>query len=296
MPYACIDIGSNTTRLLVAERDGERLRELMAQRAFTRLGKGLKSGGKIGKRKIEELAEVVDTQARLARQLGADDVRVVATAAVRDAVNRDDVLEAVRSQAGVEVELLSGEEEARLSFIGATKTLGTPFDGQVCVIDVGGGSTETVLGTVADGVSWAESFRIGSGFLADSYLRSDPPSVQELEAVRLHVAGFFEGLNLPSPDHAIATGGSASSLRKVVGAEVEHETLERAIRILCTNEAAEVARRFELDPERVRLLPAGCLIFEDLSDRLELPLTIGKGGLREGVILDRLAAEAGLPR
>jgi exopolyphosphatase/guanosine-5'-triphosphate,3'-diphosphate pyrophosphatase len=190
--------------------------------------------------------------------------------------------------------VLSGDDEARLSFIGATRTLGTPFEGEVCVIDVGGGSTELVVGTVAGGVTWAESFRIGSGFLGDNYLHSDPPSVQELEAVRLHVAGFFEGLDLPRPQHAIATGGSASSLRKVVGAEVEHETLERAIRILSTTEIGEVARRFELDPERVRLLPAGCLIFEDISDRLEMPLTIGKGGLREGVILDRIATKAGL--
>jgi exopolyphosphatase / guanosine-5'-triphosphate,3'-diphosphate pyrophosphatase len=276
----------------VAESDDGRLRELMTQRAFTRLGKGLKSGGKIGKGKIELLAEVVETQAKLARELDASDLRVVATAAIRDAANRDELLDAVHERADVEIEILSGDEEARLSFVGALRTLGTQWEDEVCVIDVGGGSTELVVGTLSGGVSWSESFRIGSGFLADSYLVSDPPSVQELEAVRLHVAGFFEGLELPPSGHAIATGGSATSLRRVVGAEVEHETLERAIRILSTSDVAEVARRFELDPERVRLLPAGCLIFEDISDRLGMPLTIGKGGLREGVILDRMAAEA----
>jgi exopolyphosphatase / guanosine-5'-triphosphate,3'-diphosphate pyrophosphatase len=292
MTYACIDIGSNTTRLLVAEDDDGRLRELMTQRAFTRVGKGLKSGGRISDDKIDNLAEVVSTQARLARELGAPYIRVVATAAIRDAANRAELLDAVHARADVEVEILSGDEEARLSFIGAIKTLGTQWDGEVGVIDVGGGSTELVIGTAADGVSWSESFRIGSGFLADSYLRSDPPSVSELEAVRLHVAGFFEGLDVPRPGHAIATGGSATSLRRVVGAEVEHSTLERAIRILSTTEIQQVARRFELDPERVRLLPAGCLIFEHLSDRLGIPLTIGKGGLREGVILDSIAARA----
>jgi exopolyphosphatase / guanosine-5'-triphosphate,3'-diphosphate pyrophosphatase len=135
-------------------------------------------------------------------------------------------------------------------------------------------------------MAWSASFRIGSGFLADAYLRSDPPSVDELEKVRRHVAGTFEGLEAPPADDAVAVGGTATSLRRLLGAELSHETLERGIRVLCTTPIDEVAARFELDPERVRLLPAGILVLEAISDLLRLPLRIARGGLREGVLLE----------
>jgi exopolyphosphatase/guanosine-5'-triphosphate,3'-diphosphate pyrophosphatase len=135
-------------------------------------------------------------------------------------------------------------------------------------------------------VAWAESFRIGSGFLADSYLRSDPPSVDELEKVRRHVAGVFEGLEPPPAQSAVAVGGTATSLRRLVGAELAHETLERGIRVLSLTPIGEVAQRFELDPVRVRLLPAGILVLEAISDLLGLPLRIARGGLREGALLE----------
>ena len=286
MAYACIDVGSNTTRLLVAEVEDGRLRELMTQRVFTRIGKSLMKGGRIPPEKIAETAEVVCTQVRHAQELGAKKIVVVGTAAIRDAKNRKKLERAVLEEAGIAMQVLSGTEEARLSFLGATKALGAPVEGTVGVVDVGGGSTEIVIGTVAKGVSWSESFRIGSGFLTDSYVRSDPPSAKELQAVRQHVAGTFEGLEIPRPDSAVAVGGSATSLRRVVGAELEHETLERSVRILSSTPVDEVAARFELEPERVRLLPAGIIILEEVSDRLELPLKIGNGGLREGVILD----------
>jgi exopolyphosphatase/guanosine-5'-triphosphate,3'-diphosphate pyrophosphatase len=288
--YACIDIGSNTTRLLVAEPGEGLLREVMAQRAFTRLGKGLRRDEAIAPDKVEEVAEVVATQVRLARELGADGLRAVATAAIRRAANGAELCAAVRERTGVEVEILDGDEEARLAFVGATKTLGHPVAGEVAVADVGGGSSELAVGTVAGGVRWSASFRIGSGFLADAYLRSDPPSVDELHAVRQHAAGAFEGVDVGPPTLAVAVGGSATSLRRLVGASLEHETLERGVRVLATLPIAEVARRFELEPERVRLLPAGILILEAISDRLGCPLQIGRGGLREGVILEMIAA------
>jgi exopolyphosphatase/guanosine-5'-triphosphate,3'-diphosphate pyrophosphatase len=288
--YACIDIGSNTTRLLVAEPSDDRLRELMTQRAFTSIGKSL-SKGRIPVEKIEETAEVVAKQARLAQELGAENIAVVATAAVRTAKNRDEFGAAVEAECGLRVRVLSGEEEARLAFLGATRTFSGPLDGPIAVVDVGGGSTEIVVGTLADGVSWEESFRIGSGFIADSYLRSDPPGAKELESARLHVSGMFEGLEIPPALHAVATGGSANALRRLVGAELEYDTLERGIRILASTEIAQVAKRFELDPERVRVLPAGVLIFEEISNKVGLPLSVGKGGVREGVILDLLTPD-----
>jgi exopolyphosphatase/guanosine-5'-triphosphate,3'-diphosphate pyrophosphatase len=114
--------------------------------------------------------------------------------------------------------------------------------------------------------------------------------VDELEKVRRHVAGTFEGLEPPPAREAVAVGGTATSLRRLLGAELSHETLERGIRVLASNRIDELARRFELEPERVRLLPAGILILEAASDRLRVPLQIGRGGLREGVVLEMIAA------
>jgi exopolyphosphatase / guanosine-5'-triphosphate,3'-diphosphate pyrophosphatase len=284
--FACIDIGSNTTRLLVAEpRDGV-LRELMTQRAFTRIGKSVGQNGSIPSEKVEETAEVVATQARMAREVGAGRIDAVATAAIRKAANRDELAAAVAERAGVALRILTEEEEARLSFVGATRTLSSPPGRSVAVVDVGGGSTEIAVGTMAGGVEWWASLPIGSGILSDGYLRSDPPGAAELERARLHAAGAFEGLDVPVVEEAVAVGGSATSLRRLVGAELRHDALDRSIRILATTEVGEVARRFDLDPERVRLLPGGILIFDELSQRLGRSLAIATGGLREGVILE----------
>jgi exopolyphosphatase / guanosine-5'-triphosphate,3'-diphosphate pyrophosphatase len=184
---ACIDIGSNTTRLLVADAGEGRLRELVAQRAFTRVGKSLLNGTLIPPEKIAEVAEVVRTQAAVANEVGAEQLVAVATAAIRNARNRDELVDAVEHAGGMELTVLSGEEEARLSFVGATRTMLEAPGGTVAVIDVGGGSSEIAIGEPDGAMTWSESFRIGSGFLADSYLRSDPPSVDELEKVRRHV-------------------------------------------------------------------------------------------------------------
>lgn len=286
MVCACIDIGSNTTRLLVAECSEGVLSEVTQQRAFTRLGKSLGRNGRIGRRKTAELVGVVAGQAALARQLGAETVRAVATAALRRAEDRDDVMAAVSASAHVEVDLLSGEEEARLAFIGATRTLGHAPVGDVGVVDVGGGSSELIVGTLAEGVGWCCSFRLGSGDLSEAYGRSDPPSPSDLNAMRSHIAGTFEGLDAPRPQHALAVGGSATSLRRLVGAVLEPETLERGLRVLASAPSEEVARRFELDQQRVKLLPAGILILEAASEVFGAPLQISRGGLREGVLLD----------
>lgn len=290
MAYACVDVGSNTTRLLVADAVEGRLRELMTQRVYNELGESLDRLGHIPENKVEETADTVVTQARHAHEYGAERVTVVATAAVRDAPNREDLVAAIEDGAGLPVRVLTGSEEARLSFLGATKALGAPVEGQVAVVDVGGGSTEIAIGTVAGGVEWSETFRVGSGYLTDSYVRSDPPAPAELQSVRQHVTGAFEGLAQPPVERAVAVGGSATSLRRMVGAELAHDALERGIRILCTTPIEEVARRFELDPRRVRLLPAGILVLEALGDCLGRPLLIGGGGLREGVIIEMVAA------
>jgi exopolyphosphatase / guanosine-5'-triphosphate,3'-diphosphate pyrophosphatase len=289
---AAIDIGSNTTRVLVAEPVDGQLKKVMEQRAYTRINKAIDDDGAICPDKVAEVAEVVATQVRLARELGAETIRAVATAAVREAANGERAAKEIGKAAGVGVDVLSDEEEGRLSFIGATKTLGHPVSGPVGVVDVGGGSTEVILGSVQDGAQAVRSWKVGSGVLADEMLASDPPSAAEIRKVRDRIDDIFEGVELEHPAQAVAVGGSATSLRRLVGAVLEYETLERGIRVLCGDPAAEVARRFELDPERVRILATGVLLLEKMSELLGQPLQIGKGGLREGVILDLLNGSA----
>ena len=288
MLCAAIDIGSNTTRVLVAEPREGQLNKVMEQRAYTRIGKSTTKDGSITQPIIHEVGEVVATQVRLAEELGAKAIKAVATAAIREARNRDEVVQAIGEVSGVEVEVLSEEEEGRLAFIGATKTLGHPVEGRVAVVDVGGGSSEIVLGTVAGGADRVHSFQIGSGMLAEELLESDPPSAAELREVREYINEFFDGVEIEQPDQAVAVGGSATSLRRLVGAVLEYETLERGVRVLASGPIDEVARRFELDPRRVHILPTGVLLLEKISQLLGQPLQIGKGGLREGVILDLL--------
>src|SRR3954447_12045900 len=207
MLCGCIDIGSNTTRFLVADACDGSLRELLQRRAFTRIGRGMKPGAEIPRAKIEEVAAVVASHRELAERVGAEPVRTVATAAIRGAANRDEFVEVVGERGGVDVTILDGEEEARLAFLGATRTLGRRLDGVVGVVDVGGGSTEIAIGTVPDGVTWWTSFRLGSGELADEYLTADPPSAEDLAAMGRHAAAVLAKLEVPRPDIAVAVGG-----------------------------------------------------------------------------------------
>ncbi|HET8757366.1 MAG TPA: hypothetical protein VFM58_15215 [Solirubrobacteraceae bacterium] len=273
-----MDIGTNTTRVLVADvRDG-RLTEVLQRRAFTRIG----LSPQIAPEKIAEVAAVVAEQVALAHDAGAAGVRVVATAAIRTALNRDEFLAGMT----VEVEILDEDEEARMAFLGATETLGTQLAGTVAVVDVGGGSTEIAIGTVDGGVTWSSSFLVGSGVLADRYLRSDPPAIEELRAARDYAMDVLAMRAFPTADCAVAVGGSAASLRRVVGEALDPRSLKTALGILCGGPCDEVAGRYSLDAERVRLLPAGILILDAAAQRLRKPLQIGRGGLREGVVLD----------
>src|SRR4051794_21075783 len=175
MLCAAIDIGSNTTRVLVAESREGQLKKVMEQRAYTRIGQDAKQDGSITQHKIHEVAEVVSTQVKLAEELGAEVIKAVAPAAIRDAKNRDEAVHAIGEVAGVEVDVLSEEEEGRLSFIGATKTLGHPVEGSIGVVDVGGGSSGGVLGNIAGGGRGGRSWAVGSGGLAGGVPGGGPP-------------------------------------------------------------------------------------------------------------------------
>jgi exopolyphosphatase/guanosine-5'-triphosphate,3'-diphosphate pyrophosphatase len=285
MRCACIDIGSNTTRLLVAEAPGGRLTRVLEEREFTRIGRRLDAAGAIPAETIAAVAGVVAAQRARAQAAGAAHVRVVATAAIRAAANRDELVAALRERAGVDVAVLSGDDEARLAFAGATRTLEPPPEGTVAVVDVGGLSTEIAIGTMAGGVSWLRSFPVGSALLSGR-CRADPPSASDLETMQATAAAAFAAPGLPRPDHAVAVGGSAASLPTLVGPVLDRAALARALAKLAAGPAAVVARRHGLAPERVELLPAGILVLAAVGRRLDMPLRIGRGGLREGVVLE----------
>jgi exopolyphosphatase / guanosine-5'-triphosphate,3'-diphosphate pyrophosphatase len=283
---ACIDIGSNTTRLLVADCDGERLVEIHQARAFTHMRRALTLGEEIAPEKIAEVVAVVVGQLGTARDLAAADVRVVATAAVRRAANREALVSAVRAACGLEVAILSAEEEARLAFSGAARTLAYAPSGPLGVVDVGGGSSELIVGLVPDRVTWCASFDLGSGQLADECLRSDPPSAGEIARAGARAREVLDGAQPPGATRVVAVGGSATSLRRIAGPLLDSAAFARVLGLLVAERAADVARRFALDADRVRLLPAGLLILQAASERFGAPLEIAQGGLREGILFE----------
>ena len=283
---ACIDIGSNTTRLLVADCHEEGLREIDQQREFTRVGKGLALGGLIAPEKLREVAGVVAAQLERARALGASEVRIVATAAIRRAANGGQLAEEIHRACGLPVEILSGEDEARLAFCGAARALGHRPTGDLGVVDVGGGSSEIIVGLAPDQVRWSASLRLGSGDLTDAWFHSDPPTAEELDRARLEVKRELDQLAVPRPEEAVAVGGSATSLGRLAGPLLDQPGFEGALELLLSEPAAVVAGRFALDAERVRLLPGGLLILREVSSLFEAPLRIARGGVREGVLLE----------
>jgi exopolyphosphatase / guanosine-5'-triphosphate,3'-diphosphate pyrophosphatase len=287
---ACIDIGSNTTRLLVAECDTDRLTAVHQDRAFTRIGRGISADGMIDEAKIAEVVAVVSEQLERAHDLGSSEVLGVATAAIRRARNGSALVRAIESACGLRVQILSGEEEARLAFIGAAGMLDRRPSGALGVVDVGGGSSEIVVGTAPDDIGWWFSCAIGSGDLTEEYLRSDPPLAEELAAARARVAAEFDGVEAPPPLEAVAVGGSATSTGRLAGSLLDRAAFERSFSALAADCAVDVARHFGLDLERVRLLPGGLLILEAVSDLFGTALQIGSGGLREGVLLEAEAA------
>jgi exopolyphosphatase/guanosine-5'-triphosphate,3'-diphosphate pyrophosphatase len=289
MRSACIDIGSNTTRLLVAEPNGAGLREVLARRMFVPLIHGPR--GEIDPETVGVLASVVAAHAATARECGARRVQAVATAAVREAGNCEALCAALEREAGLRVRVLSADEEARLAFAGATGTLAVPPTGTLGVVDVGGGSSELVTGTVAGGVEWYASLRVGSGVLTERHVRADPPAPRELDALRAEAEGAFGAIRAPRPVAAYAVGGSATSLRLLCGDVLSGAALDRALDTLAAWPVREAADRLGLARERVRLLPAGLALLRAAARAFgDLPLEVARGGLREGVLLEDFAA------
>ena len=238
--------------------------------------------------KIVETAEAVAAQVATARRLGAQLITIVGTAVLRAAPNTDELAAEIDRRTGFPLRVLTEEAEAEFSFLGATTLSAPEAGGAVAVADIGGGSSELAVGTCGEKPSWWHSLRLGSAQLAREYLGSDPPTPEELADCRTRAAEVVARLDPPAVTHALAVGGSATSMRLLAGPLLDDRTMEEALHLLQHHSAADVAQDYEIDVRRVRLLPAGISILAAVSARLGVPLHVARGGLREGVVL-RLA-------
>jgi exopolyphosphatase/guanosine-5'-triphosphate,3'-diphosphate pyrophosphatase len=286
-----VDIGSNTTRLLVADVEGGRLRELAAVREFTLLGSAAEADGSIPHAKIVETAEAVAAQVDTALRLGARLITVVGTAVLRAAPNAEELAQEVERLTGYPLDVLPEAAEAELSFLGATSVSELNGHEPVAVADVGGGSSEIVVGRPGEKPTWWHSLAIGSAGLARDCITCDPPSAEEVAMCRERAAEVVRGLDPPPVSTALAVGGSAASLLLLAGQRLDDRALEQSLHVLAHSSCADVARDHNLDVRRVRLLPAGISILAAITGLLGVPLQVARGGLREGAVL-RLADSA----
>ncbi|MGI8750468.1 MAG: hypothetical protein ACR2J6_07965 [Thermoleophilaceae bacterium] len=284
MTFGCIDIGSNTTRLLVAELDGGRLREILNRRVFTCIGASASASGEIPPEKVAETSTVTRALTAEARGLGASQIGIVGTAAIRQAPNREELERAVRAATGLRLRVLSGTEEAELSFAGACHAL-EHAPGRLAVVDVGGGSTEIAVGHAHRAPEWSQSLRMGSSLLCERHLRSDPPTAGEIDAACAEVDELLAGVDSPAADSAVAVGGTATSLTGLVGERLTKESLKSGLARLCALSAQETAVELGLPLERARLLPAGIAVLAGIAAWLGCALQIVRGGVREGTVL-----------
>jgi len=287
MVVGIIDVGSNTVRLHVS-RGGEAshgARELLG------LGESVERFGSVPEAKLTAVAACVTEYVAEARRRGAERVEVLVTSPGRQADNAAELLERLRIAARVPVRLLSAMDEARLAFLGATAGTHTPPRKLVAVCDVGGGSAQISVGTSRGGPAWAHSLEIGSMRLTSRCLQDDPPGPDAVDAARAEVARYFHGVVPPLPKFALAVGGSARALRKIVGSPLLGPTeLSAATDLLATISAREVAERFDIAPGRARTLPAGALILGAVAERLSVALRVVPGGIREGAVIELQAA------
>jgi exopolyphosphatase/guanosine-5'-triphosphate,3'-diphosphate pyrophosphatase len=288
---ACIDIGSNTTRLLVADDADPGLVVVGEERAYTRIGVDMAGGDTISDAKCDEVTAVVAAQLARAQAMGAGEVHGVATAAIRHAANGAELVTRLRGETGLAVTVLSGAQEARLAFRGATAMLAAAPSQCLGVLDVGGGSSEVVIGRAGAEIAWWVSLPVGSGVLSATHMHHDPPTAVELAAARAQLATATERVawDGPRPARVLAVGGSATSLCRLAGARLDAAALGRALAMLTARPAERIAADHGIDPARARLLPAGLVILAALSARLGGVVEVVRGGIREGVLLEAVA-------
>lgn len=264
MPVAVIDIGTNTTRLLVAEIEDGDVVELERRTAITRLGQGVDSSGRLAQEAMDRVAEAIAVYREVIDRLGAERVVALATSAMRDAENGPEFREFLKQRFGIEAQTISGDEEARLSFLGATSS--RVDDNEAVVIDIGGGSTEYVVGRPGQDPSLHVSTQMGSVRHTERFLHSDPPTHQELAQLAVAVDETVPDLEV---EQGIAVAGTATSLAAIDGADEVHAyrlslaTCERLVARLAGMPLEERRHVDGLHPDRAPTIVAGAVILTE---------------------------------
>jgi exopolyphosphatase / guanosine-5'-triphosphate,3'-diphosphate pyrophosphatase len=298
---AAVDCGTNSTRLLVAGRDGDGLAVLAREQVVTRLGQGVDGNGELADAAVARTVDAIGEFAEIWKRHGATRVRVVATSAVRDARNRRLFADTVRTRVGRPLEVLSGEQEAAFAFAGAVGAVDPPRP--ALVLDIGGGSTELIVGAETPAAS--TSRQLGCVRLTERALPGDPPSdaavsrARDLIDVELDAA---ESIIAPHrPVSLVAVAGTATTLGalhaglrtydpevvhgSVIGRDALHRLLERMRGLT----AEQIAALGPVQAGREDVLLAGTLIFARVLDRFALDkATISEGDLLDGLCRDTL--------
>jgi len=310
MIRAAIDIGTVTTRLLIGHVRKQGIDTLGYSHCITDLGEGLASSKIISEAAYERLVEALDefseliakTKARLSAESGGEVtvfVKAVATSAMRDAANSEDVL-ARLAERGYDVEVISGQREAELSFVGTLSGF-TELSDRVLSIDVGGGSTEIILGTRDGGIEFAHSFDIGSRRVTDLFLRDDPPGAEQMQAARGWIEAQTRTLieTLPArPKEVLAVAGTATTAvtirdkivvydkNRVHKTRVYLSQLEAIILQLSELKLSERAKIPGLEPGRAPVIIGGLLTLSTLLKTLNFDsLTVSDTDILQGIIL-----------
>jgi exopolyphosphatase/guanosine-5'-triphosphate,3'-diphosphate pyrophosphatase len=290
MNLAVIDVGSNTVRLLVAAVSAGKLETVEQRTAWVRLGADVASTGAISPLRLEAAARAVSEFAAEARKLGCMHVETLVASPGRQAENGGELLRRLEVSSQTPVRLLRRDEEARLAYDGAVSAAGVE-EHTVAVCDVGGGSTQLAVGTADLGPVWLRSLDVGSLRLTQQVFTQDPPGKAIVREARNVVRRHAEGMVLPLPKQALAVGGSARALKKLVGSRtLGEDELTAALKLLRKQPSSEVAEEYGIAPERARTLAAGAVILAEMQRRLVVPLVVGRGGVREGALL-ALAAQ-----
>jgi exopolyphosphatase / guanosine-5'-triphosphate,3'-diphosphate pyrophosphatase len=264
MPVAVIDIGTNTTRLLVAEVEDGHLVELERRTTITSLGEGLDATGRLADAAMDRVTEAIAAYREVIDRIGVEQVVAVATSAMRDAENGAAFRDFLKERFGIDARTISGDEEARLTFLGATS--GRPGDRQALVIDIGGGSTEYVVGRPGRAPEFHVSTQMGSVRHTERFLHSDPPGHEELEELAQAVREMVPSVSV---EQGIAVAGTATSLAAIDGAEELHgyrmslATCERILAMLAAMPLEERRRVKGLHPDRAPTIVAGAVILTE---------------------------------
>jgi exopolyphosphatase/guanosine-5'-triphosphate,3'-diphosphate pyrophosphatase len=283
-----IDVGANTLRLLVAAPDGRGVAKIEEVRRQLGLGEDVERYGYVSAAKVGLAADTAREQARRARKLGCERLEIVVTSPGRQSSNGDEFVHVLARAAGASARILSAEEEAVLGWRGAVSALEEIPD-TIAVCDVGGGSTQIVVGSRAAGPAWSRSVDLGSLRLTQRTFADGGT----LEEARSEAARAFESIAPPLARLVLAAGGTARALRRVAETDrLDGQALEAAIRTLAVRSPAKIAKRFRVDPARARTLLAGTVIFAEVQQRLGLPLEPAGGGVREGMALELFAETA----